>query len=351
MATDQCARRIYKVRLVCAICVLCGGCLGHSTVRHLAEVPRELAKVPLPDYVIEPPDILLIDAVRVVPRPPYRIEPLDALAIQVTETLPQQPIAGIYTVEPDGTVNLGFTYGAVSVVDLTVVQAKAALEKHLMQLLVPGYQVTVGLAESRGRQQIRGEHLVRQDGKVNLGTYGSVAVAGLTLAEAKAAVELHLSRFLLKPEVSIDVAGFNSKVYYVITDNAGAGEQVTRVPITGYETVLDAVSQINGLPPVASKSKIWVARPSPDDAVSHQILPVNWVAITQSAKTATNYQLLPGDRIYVKAQPLVTFDNYLAKVISPVERVFGITLLGNATVRSLKASNTGSTSSGSGLGF
>src|SRR6476659_8027799 len=78
-------------------------------------VPHELAKVSLPPYVVEPPDILLIDAIRLVPKPPYRIEPLDALGIQVTGTLPEQPIQGIYSVDADGTVNLGFTYGTVSV--------------------------------------------------------------------------------------------------------------------------------------------------------------------------------------------------------------------------------------------
>src|SRR3954447_6578998 len=70
--------------------------------------PRESAKVVYSDYIIEPPDVLLIDAVRVVPRPPYHIEPLDTLAILVTETLPQQPIQGLYAVEPEGTINLGF---------------------------------------------------------------------------------------------------------------------------------------------------------------------------------------------------------------------------------------------------
>jgi hypothetical protein len=38
---------------------------------------KELAKVSLPPYVIEPPDILLIDALRVVPKPPFRIQSFD----------------------------------------------------------------------------------------------------------------------------------------------------------------------------------------------------------------------------------------------------------------------------------
>ena len=161
-------------------------------------------------------------------------------------------------------------------------------------------------------------------------------VSGLTLPQAKAAIETHLSRFLLNPEVSIDVSGFNSKVYYVITDGGGAGEQVVRLPLQGRETVLDAVSQINGLSSVSSKC-IWVARPTPADAGYEEVLPVDWVSITQHGLTATNYQIAPGDRIYVKAQKLIIIDTALARIISPVERLFGIILLGNATVHSFGA--------------
>src|SRR5437870_4229314 len=74
------------------------------------EMPRELAKVSLPEYVIEAPDILLIDAVKVVPKPPYRIESLDVLAIRVPDALPDRPIEGLYAVEPGGMVNLGPPY-------------------------------------------------------------------------------------------------------------------------------------------------------------------------------------------------------------------------------------------------
>src|SRR5262249_33101479 len=61
-------------------------------------------------------------------------------------------------------------------------------------------------------------------------------------------------------ELTLDVAAYNSKYYYVITDGAGYGEQVIRFPYTGNETVLDAVSQIQGLPAVSSKKRVWVAR-------------------------------------------------------------------------------------------
>jgi polysaccharide export outer membrane protein len=310
-------------------------------------VPRELAKVSLPPYVIESPDILLIDAIRLIPLPPYRVEPLDALAIRVVEALPEQPISGVYSVEADGTVNLGFSYGTVRVVGMTIEEAREAIDKHLKERLKPKFEVSVAVSESRALQQVRGPHLVRTDGTVGLGTYGSVYVDDMTIPQAKAAIEAHLSQFVLNPEISLDVSGYNSKVFYVIADGAGFGEQVTRLPVTGKLTVLDALGLVNGLPPASSRHHIWVARPAPPGACNDQTLAVDWVGITQRGETATNYQILPGDRIYLKAAPLLTVDAYLGRIISPVERLFGVTLLGETTVASFRRGTGGALGTGS----
>ena len=109
-----------------------------------------------------------------------------------------------------------------------------------------------------------------------------------------------------------------------------------RLPITGNDTVLDAVAQLNGLSPVSSQHHIWVARPTPAQGGNDLILPVDWNSITQSASTATNYQLMPGDRLFVKANTLVAVDNWVAMIISPFERVFGVTLLGQTTFQTLR---------------
>jgi len=70
-------------------------------------------------------------------------------------------------------------------------------------------------------------------------------------------------------------------------------------------------------------------------------LPVDWHAITECADTATNYQLLPGDRLFVKSYCLTEADNTLARVLSPIERLLGVTLLGTSTVRSFNGNNNG----------
>jgi polysaccharide export outer membrane protein len=295
--------------------------------------PRELDKAILPPYRIEPPDILMIDAVQVVPKAPYQLKVLDVLAIRVQGTLPDEPIDGLYPVGPDGTVDLGFSNGRVRVVGMTVEQVEQAIEAHLRQSLTEP-KVDVSLAQLAAQQQIVGEHLVAPDGTVTLGTYGSVLVVGRTIAEAKHAIEQHLSQYLADPEVSVDVFAYNSKVYYVITQGAGLGDGVYRFPITGNETVLDAISQINGLEQVSSK-QIWVARAGRDCYGCDRILPVNWNAITQCGRVETNYQVLPGDRVYIAEDRLIALDTGIGKLTAPFERVMGFTLLGVGTATRL----------------
>jgi polysaccharide export outer membrane protein len=319
---------------VALLVTLTTGCFG-TQHQPIPCVPRELATVSQPPYVIEPPDILVIDAIRLIPKPPYRVEPLDALAIRVSPTPETEPIAGVYSVEPDGTINLGFNYGVVRVARLTIEEVREAITRQAGRELKQKLVVTVAVAESRAMQLIRGPHLVRVDGTVSLGVYGSVSVDNMTIPQAKEAIERHLSQFLVDPEVSVDVSGYNSKVFYVISDGAGVGESVTRLPMTGKTTVLDAIGLVNGLSPVACKCRIFVARPAPCGSGAEMVMPVDWYGITRRGETATNYQLLPGDRLYVNSDPLITLDVYIARILSPIERTFGALLLVDTTIRTL----------------
>ncbi|HYH68649.1 MAG TPA: polysaccharide biosynthesis/export family protein, partial [Urbifossiella sp.] len=191
------------------------GVHGHSpiAVPPAGAVPRELDPITLPPYVIEAPDILSIQVV-------IRAE------VDVKDALPDK-------------------------------EGKKAKTYETKPLPV---------------QDISGQFLVGQDGMVRLASWGSVMVAGLTLDQAVEAVRRHLvqtetlSRLGTRPEslvVVVDVIAYNSKRYYVITDGGGYGEQVYPFPVQGSEKVLDAIANINGLPAVASKRNIWVARRCP----------------------------------------------------------------------------------------
>lgn len=338
--------RIRRVALVANLLLLTSlvGC--HSAAKHpknpafgidrlppvYQTMPRELSKVVLPEYVIEPPDILMIEGIHIVPKAPYRLRTLDVLSIQVSGALPEAQISGLYPVEPGGMINLGVDYGSVRVAGMTAKEAEQAILQHLSQYLsAPGVSVT--LAQMASSQQILGDFLVQPDGTITLGSYGNVSVVGNTVEQAREVIEAHLTNFLDEPEISLSVQAFNSKVYYVVLQGAGLGDGVFKYPVTGNETVLDAIANIQGLEQVSSK-KIWVARPT-NDPCQVQVLPVDYYAVTERASPHTNYQLMPGDRVFIAEDKLVAWDTQIAKITAPLERIMGFTLLGVGTVTRL----------------
>lgn len=138
------------------------------------------------------------------------------------------------------------------------------------------------------------DYLVRPDGTVGLGPYGPVRVSGLTAAQARDAISMHLTKYAKKKRtvgVRVAVSGFNSKQYYVVGPGKD-GEAVTRFLLFGNETVLDAVSQVEGLAAVASKGRVEVVRDG-------KVLAVDWRSFTRRGRLATNYEIMPGDLVRV----------------------------------------------------
>ncbi len=118
---------------------------------------------------------------------------------------------------------------------------------------------------------------MRPDGKISLGFYGEVYVAGLTIPEVKEKIVLHLRKYLsdqtlglvemdpdtFEPKIDpktnkvkeidprdtdrvfVDVTAYNSKNYYVLGDVLVPG----KMPITGNETVLDALQYAQAVAP------------------------------------------------------------------------------------------------------
>jgi len=108
-----------------------------------------------------------------------------------------------------------------------------------------------------------------------------------------------------------------------------------KFPYTGNENVLDAISNTDGL--MASSSKrIWIARPV-GNSNKPVLLPVDWVDITAYGKPDTNYQLLPGDRVFVQEDRFLAIDGTLARVFAPFERIMGFSILGASTATRLSS--------------
>jgi polysaccharide export outer membrane protein len=246
--------------------------------------------------------------------------------------------------------------------------AKTNLPREFQKVSMPDYVVeapdiiTVEVLEALPGRPISGERLVKPDGKISLAYYGDVYVAGLTTNEIKEKIVLHLRKYLndealglweidgkgtddpkddeyipVEPKdsdrVYVDVMAYNSKAYYIQGDVAAPG----RMPITGNETVLDAINYAGGLIATAAPQNIRLVRPAPPGACCQQVLPVNLAAIISGGDPTTNYQLMPGDRIMVYRDPIVRTTIFIDRLAAPFQTVVNTMLQYSFMARSIKS--------------
>jgi polysaccharide export outer membrane protein len=292
------ARNIYRRAGWLSVLTLLATC-GCQTVRTPEEkiangnIPREFQKVNMPDYVLEPPDLVLVE---------------------VLEALPGRPISGERLVRPDGKISLGF-YGDVYVAGLTMAEVKEKIILHLRKFLT---DEALGLIET---DDTTGEPKI--DEKTNKPK----------LIEPKDSAT-----------VFCDVTAYNSKNYYVLGDVLITG----KLPITGNETVLDAINFAGGLMPTAAPANIRLVRPAPPGACCEQVLPVNIAAITSGGDPTTNYQIMPNDRLIVYRDPIVRLTVFVDRLAAPFQTVLGSILQYSFTARSVKLLSTPTTPAGTG---
>ena len=260
--------------LALTVALACGCQTVRTSEEKIAKsnLPREFTKVSMPDYVVEPPDLLIVE---------------------VLEALPGRPISGERLVRPDGKISLGF-YGEVYVAGLTTDEIKEKIVLHLRKFLP---DEVLGLTE-----------IDPKDGSV------------------KEIAPRDSNR------VFVDVTAYNSKFYYVQGDVAAPG----KMPITGNETVLDAINYAGGLIPTAAPQNIRLVRPAPPGACCEQVLPVNIAAIISAGDPTTNYQLMPGDRIVVYRDPIIRTTLFIDRLAAPFQTVVNTMLQYSFMARSVK---------------
>ena len=174
---------------------------------------------------------------------------------------------------------------------------KALLPAHIVE---PGDVLLVQPAELDAPVRIAADQPVLPDGTIDLGSYGRPLVAGKTVP----VIETEINE-LVKPKlkagetatINVRIINRNSKVYYVLGEVNAPGA----FPITGRETALDAILAAGGLTRKASEKNIVLSRPS-EPCNCRKVYPICYPHIVQLGDTTTNYQIMPGDRIFVPSQ-------------------------------------------------
>jgi polysaccharide biosynthesis/export protein len=177
------------------------------------------------------------------------------------------------------------------------------LEKHPLPpyTVEPGDVLLVQPADLDSPLRLPGDQPILPDGTINLGRYGLLQVAGKSVPEIESMVRGAVQAQTKDAGfITVRVVARMSKVYYVIGEVNSPGA----FQLQGRETVLDGVMQAGGLTANGSRENIILSRPTRPNC-PRIVLPVCWYNIVQLGDTSTNYQLAPGDRIYVPSRTCV----------------------------------------------
>jgi protein involved in polysaccharide export with SLBB domain len=140
---------------------------------------------------------------------------------------------------------------------------------------------------------------------------------------------------LVPPEESqrvfVDVTAYNTMNYYVQGDVATTG----RFPYTGNETVFDILQFAGGLLSSADPKQITLVRPERNGKPA-KVYKVDLEAIQQRGEVATNYQIFPGDRLFVGRNEVVKKTVEIDRLNAPISTMTGMMLQEAFMLRALQ---------------
>ncbi|HEY5312245.1 MAG TPA: SLBB domain-containing protein [Pirellulales bacterium] len=159
----------------------------------------------------------------------------------------------------------------------------------------PADGLTLEPLTRRRSVKFMGEQTVRLDGSIDLGKYGRLFVAGQTLEQVEVDASAAVEALELHPvRISVRLSKPAGDVYYVLGEVNAPGAY----PLTGHETIVDAIAAAKGLTAHASLCRMLLTRLNPAQSGQTEI-PICYRQILQSGDTSANLRLMPGDRIVV----------------------------------------------------
>ncbi len=129
---------------------------------------------------------------------------------------------------------------------------------------------------------------IRKDGHIHLPVVGPVPAAGLTLTEFEQRLNEAISKFVVAPQVSVEIAKHESQKFFVL----GQVRLPGAFPVDGDTTVLEGISLAGGVPETGWLAEATVVR-------GGQILPIDLGAMVEGGDTSRNVFMKAGDVVYV----------------------------------------------------
>ncbi|MGH9624723.1 MAG: polysaccharide biosynthesis/export family protein [Bryobacteraceae bacterium] len=129
---------------------------------------------------------------------------------------------------------------------------------------------------------------VHEDGNITLPLVGDLPAGGKTPNEVENIIAKALSKYVVKPLVTVTVQEVQSKKYYMDGEVNRPGEY----PLVAPTTVLEAISKAGGLQEFANRKHIYVLR-------GDKRIKFNYKQVLKGKNMSQDIKLKPGDHVVV----------------------------------------------------
>lgn len=178
-----------------------------------------------------------------------------------------------------------------------------------------GITDVVSITVSR-HAEVSGLYEINGEGKIQYEFVGDIPIDGLTKKELTALLVEKLSKFIVSPEVLVKIAGYNSKMVYVIGEVGSPG----KIPMTGDTiTIREALVEAR-LPLLTAKAaKSVLITPSDDGKPKHQKVDVH--KLLYEGDLRENLIMEPGDTLFIPPTIMAKALRVIQPVTAPVNSV------------------------------
>ncbi|MEW6609323.1 MAG: polysaccharide biosynthesis/export family protein [bacterium] len=163
--------------------------------------------------------------------------------------------------------------------------------------------------------ELSGDMVVNPAGNISFLLLGDVMVEGLTEEELEKILTEKFSQYIMSPQVSVTIVGYNSKKIYILGEVSKPGEY----PIGGTVISLREAILKAGLPTKsAALGRVRIITPQPTKPI---VKIVNLSLILNKGCLKEDIELQAGDIVYIPSNIPAKIGDGLDKIASPISRI------------------------------
>ena len=155
--------------------------------------------------------------------------------------------------------------------------------------------------------------VVRPDGNVSFPLVGEIHAEGMTVSQFTDVLQQGLSRYIVDPDVSVNISKLGRVRVYVFGEVRKPGA----VELDKGHTVIDAIGAAQGFTRDTAKKKIFLIHQDQPKS----LIPINLNNMLKTGDMSQNVTLREGDNLYLTKNHRIDFARDIAPILSSVYMV------------------------------